>query len=567
MGVGPFASEIDELAKIDYLLDQVARSVERGALPRSAYDALAPRYLARRAELVAIVTGAPVAAPVRAESPHIEFPVATARRERPAREHRPVRWTTVLLFLGAFLVVVSSAIFSVAVWDILGTFAKFGFMSALTAVFYAAGWYAKSKLELRAGSTALVAVASAMLLFDGWILIDGYDLAGMLPWALLLLVCSVAYWATEVWLADRFFGVVGAAAQMAWWWLLGAGLGLPVAARLAGMALVVLAWQIASERAVDDPTLGSLALVLRWAAPAAALALAVGSVVDTVSIGAPTAAQVAYAAVVAACASAVARRSDVVPAPGRGVAGALVEAPFFLAAWVSLAENTASWWVVAIIAAAALTNDVAGYALDEAAYIVCGLLSELLLVIAICVVGELSAETTVLLVAALAALWSLGSRLLGRAAREEPRRAVIPVAARLCEWGAFILLVAASLAVPLVTQALPLTVRALTASEALLALGVLAAWWASATVRRNPVVSFAGSVWAFYALASLESWLVPDRHPAAYAAGLVALAGVWLASGYALEARQGHRFAETTRWSARAATWVIGTLGIALTLA
>jgi hypothetical protein len=46
----------EELGRIDYFLDQLARAVERGEVPLESYDRLAPRYLERREELVRILT-------------------------------------------------------------------------------------------------------------------------------------------------------------------------------------------------------------------------------------------------------------------------------------------------------------------------------------------------------------------------------------------------------------------------------------------------------------------------------------------------------------------------------
>lgn len=576
MAVGPFASEIDELTKIDYLLDEVARSVERGEVPRSVYDALAPRYLFRRAELVAIITGTAtpgVAIPSSADSADAyeaawaaEEAAARTRPARARREHKPVRWTTVLLFLGAFLVVVSSAIFSVAVWDLLGVLGKFAFLATLTGLFYGAGWYAKARLKLRTGSSALVGVASAMLLFDGWILISGYSLSGALPWAALLGVCSLAYWATEVWLADRFSGVIGAAAQMGWWWLLGAGLGLPVAARLAGMAVVVLAWQFASEHG-RDTAVGSLARVLEWAALAASLALAAGSLADLALVRSAGPLEVAYAGVVAAAASAVWWRTRLLPARARRIASPLVQAPVLAAAWMAAAVGEASWWVVALLAVVAAADDAFGFVRGEVGFVALGLVAELSLVLHACVVLDVSAETTVLVVAVLGAVWSAAARLIDRYAPEDAESGFWPLASRLCEAAAIALLVAASFTTPIATRRFALLGPSLTWSQAAVSLGVLAAWWASATVRRNPFVSYAGSVWSFYALASLESWLLPDLVPAAYATGLAVLGGVWLASGTTLEPRLGKVFAEATRVSARVATALVWFVGLAWSLA
>jgi len=576
--LGRFAAQWDEIGKIDFLLDQLARAVERGEIPLSSYEALAPGHLARRADLIALVSAQPTAPAPRAAAPAQRPPsgwkptaedFGTAPRAAtpvPRPQRKPVPWTTVLLFLGAFLVVVASAIFAVAVWDLMGTGGKFAFLGTLTAGFYAAGWWARTKLELRAGSTALVTVASAMLLLDGWILIDGYNVSGLWPWAVLLLACSAAYWATEIWLAERFFGVIGAAAQMGWWWLLGAGLGLPVPARLAGMALVVVAWQFAAERGADDRTVGSLAQVLAWAAPVTSVLLTLGVVADLVIVGSAGAVEVAYAAVVSASAAVVLYRSRVVSDATRALAATLVQAPTFAIAWLATADTGSSWWIAAVFLLLVLANDGFGYLGGGLPFVITGLLAELSLVLELCLVLDVSAETTVAVVAVLATLWSAAARMLGRLERDMPDRPVLASAAVACESGAFLLLVGASVSVPLVTERVALLGPALPAEAAVLAVGVLAAWWACATIKPNPVLSYAGSLWAFYTLAALESWLIPGRLPAVYAIGLTMLAGVWTASGWMIERQHGPVAGVLTRLSGRVATGAIAVVGMVWSL-
>ena len=407
----PWAAERDEIAKIDFLLDNLARAVESGEVHRASYDLMAPRFLDRRAQLVAIVTGRPApAAEIGATVP----PTTPAKK---AREAKPVRWTTVLTFLGAFLVVVASAIFAVSLWDVIGTSGKLVFMGALTVGFYAAGWYAH-KLGLRAGGVALTAVASAMLLFEGWIVIDGYDLTGALPWAIVLLVCSVAYWATEVWLAERFFGVVGAAAQVGWWWLLGEGLGLSVPVRLAGVAVVALAWQLAAERGRDNETVGSLASVLEWAAPVIGAIVLVGLVRDvgtipTVRIGDVVAAGVACAAV-----GVLASRTSLAPPTSTRVMAAVAQLPLFAYVVAAWGTSGATWGLVAVAAAMALSYDTYALLRGGVPFAVAGLAAELALVLAACEVLDATDGVTVVVAAALAVMWAIGARIAQSSAAE-----------------------------------------------------------------------------------------------------------------------------------------------------
>ena len=68
--------QLEEISKIDFLLNELARAVERGEVHHASYDLMAPRYLARRAELVAIITGQPAPAATEIERP-AEVPALT----------------------------------------------------------------------------------------------------------------------------------------------------------------------------------------------------------------------------------------------------------------------------------------------------------------------------------------------------------------------------------------------------------------------------------------------------------------------------------------------------------
>ncbi len=587
------ASERAEVERIDFLLDELARAVERGEVHRASYDLLASRYLSRRAELVSLITGqpqpgstevaatgrpvagSPGAPPVSGQpgappagassgAPPVGGPGFTPQQvatSRPRPASRPVDWTTVLLFLGAFLVIVASAVFSVAVWGLLDTLAKFGFLASLTAGFYAAGWWARTKLGLTVGSTALTVVASSMLLFDGWILIDGYELSGPWPWAALLLGCSLVYWYTETRISSGFFGVIGAGAQVAWWWLLGSGLGLPGPVRIAGLAVVAAVWQLAGERGAGRTGVAPLARVLRWAAPVLAAGSALAVIADLVFLGSADMRAVVSAGVVSAASGTVAWRALSIWPRGRAArasVSALVQAPVFVAAWLA-AAGAHAWWIAGAFAAAAVIYDVLGLTGRGTPFVVAGLAAELCAVLEVAFVLDASAVTTVVVVAALGALWALSARLLDRMAADGPADEHHARAAVACEAGAFVLLVCASAALPAVTLSFPLPGAALSRSDVLGYVGVLAAWWAAATIRPRGVTAFAGSLFSFSALAAVVAWAWPSSTPGLFALPLALLAGVWLASARALTPAYGETWAAVTRWSARA-TLVLVTL-------
>lgn len=562
------AEALREISRIDFLLDELARAVERGEVHRASYDLMTPRHLDRRADLVALVTGvpreaAPSAATVGRDVPGVRptgpqafdayFASAATVTSvgRPKDLPRPVDWTTVLLFLGAFLVIVASAIFSVAVWRDLGTMAKLAFLGALTTGFYGAGWWARVKLLLPVGAVALTAVASAMLLFNGWIVIDGYRLEGPVPWAIVLLVCSTVYWYTEVRLSSRFFGVVGAAAQVAWWWLLGAGLGVPATVRIAGIAVVALGWQIAAERGRGRPAVGSLATVLEWAAPVVAAGASLAILSDLAFVGGSSVRAVAAAAVTAASAAIVMRRSRLLPDTARGVAGSLVQLPLLTSAWVATSDAGGAWWVLAVFVAAAIAYDLLAFGGWGVPFLAVGLLAEASAVLELCRLLDVSASTTVVALAGLAALWALGATLVDRLAGDALPEERSRMLALWLEVAAWVLLGAASLALPLVAWMLPAPGFPLVRADVLGYLGVLAAWWAATVARQRGAAAYVGVIWAFVTASAVVGWLAPDSTLSGWAFWMAVLCGVWLASAAALD-RYGELWPHAARWSARA---------------
>jgi hypothetical protein len=571
-----------QIAHIDFLLDELARAVERGEVPRASYELMAPRYLNRRSELVALITGVPRESARPAVSPQVPpvtaagsqafdeyFAPASGHVRSAPRPRKPVDWTTILLFLGAFLVVVASAIFSVVVWEELGTAAKIAFLGALTVGFYAVAWWANARLRLTVGSVALASVGSAMLLFDGWILIDGYGLTGPMPWAALLLVCSAVYWYTEVLLAARFFGVVGAAAQVAWWWLLGEGLGLPMVTRVAGIAAVALVWQVAAERGRGRPGVGGLASVLEWAAPIVAAGASFTILVDLVFVGASDVKAVVAAGLTAIAAGQTMWRSGLLPKLWNGPLAAGVQIPLLVSAWVATADAGGSWWVFGVFLVVALVYDVIALGSGGVAFLVVGLFAEASAVIELCRLLDLDPTWTLVALGGLAAVWALTSRLAGRlSAGGVLAGSRVRELARVTEAAAWGMLAATSLglqAARMADSTLPIPGFDLGRSDAMAYLGLLLAWWAAVVARPRGAAAFVGSLWAFVTLSAIFTWRLPDGTLPLWAAALVVLCGVWLASAGAQRRVYGELWGAVTRWCARGLTYalfVVGTLGV-----
>ena len=537
------AREWDELRKIDYFLEHIARAVERGEVHRASYDLLAPRYLERRAELSAIIAPrvgdvgsvprhavepAPglAAAAVTAAAPITATALPSAMQPRLApvpvrRERKPVPWTTVLTITGAFLVIVAAAIFAVATWDIFGVEFKLVFLGTLTTGFYGAGYLVRKRLRLDAGGVALMAVGSAMLLFDGWIAIDGYALEGPWPWVLWLAVCWVVYWYSETAIGGSFFGVIGAAAQVAWVWLLGEGLAWPIPQRMAGIAVVAVLWAIAARRASGRKPFVTLAAVLRWAAPV----LAAGSawaLLQNIAIGPADWAYVLSALMVGLAATAVLDLADL----PRGVA-AVAYVPLLAGTASMVAKADAQWGHVALLACVAV-----GALLYELyrrgwGHGALAILSESAATLVLADLLGWEPDATLILVALVATSWLLSSRMLEELPAKETwthGASSMRLMTEVAGWGVLAL---ATLALPAASGVVPLTGVAVTGRDALLVAGVLVVWVAAVSVRRRPAVGLVVLGMSLYGAAAAMAWAFPELHSALYALGLVAVLALW----------------------------------------
>jgi hypothetical protein len=597
--VRPHACELEEIGQIDYFMEHLARAVERGEVHHASYDLLAPRYLARRADLVSILTGVPAptgdywaheaaaqaqtpsvvpeeqpidasqpraamlagtglsqvqivtpaeaaqptpaqpapagfAAPTPAPQP--AWPAPTPRPAQPPRPvvHRePVSWSTVVLFLGAFLVISASAIFALTVWNSVGPLVKLGFLGAATIAFYAAGYFARTKLKLRAGSTALTVVGSAMLVFDCWIVINSYHLTGPLPWAVALLFISAVYWFTEAVFHERIYGIAGAAAQVAWWWLAADGLNLDPIARVAIISVVGVAWQVLAARAIDDETWHSLAEVLLWGAPIVEVLAAPAAAAALLRSGETDIVVVATAAVVSASGAFVALRSALIPQRTRRWIAAALQVPLFIAI---LLGSGPTWAGVAFLAALATVYTLLALSSCGAAMVLPAVAAEGLMLGSALDLLHVGQRGGTAATAALGVSWLLAAFLIARAA-EHPLPAWLSGAE---ETGAalrvlgFVPLLLASVAAVFVSGP-ALSGVEIGSRDAALAVIVLAAWVVAAFVPRSPAPALGSAIWSFYTAAAVMSWAAPSWQPTIYATLLIALASLWLLTRDAVE--------------------------------
>ncbi len=551
-----------ELGNIDYLLDQFARAVDRGEVSRESYERFTPRYLERRAELAAIIgRRAALYANAHRQEPPVRLqpqpqprlqpqpqPMPRAAQVAPAattptpvpyaeppvrqqayvpREPVEVNWTGILTGVGSLLVIVATAIFAIATWEVFSVEFKIAFLGLLTVGFYVAGELVRSRLNLERSGVALVAVSSAMLLFDGWIVIDGYDLEGSWPWVFWLAVCSVIYWVIETRFAGRFFGVVGAAAQIGWVWLLGQGLGWPTASRTAAIALIALAWTLTARLAEESKPLASLAEVLRYAGPVAAALTVVGVATD-LAIGPATWTQVIAALIVGACATVIA---DLVEMPSG--AAAVAHIPAFIAIASMIDATGATWGHVIILALMALAYVIHEIVRGGYGHGAIALLAEAGAWLTLASLYDWDGDVTVMVLAALGLSWLLASRLIESAKEPAPTRD-LPASWRGGEStrlttmvGGYALMLLATILILVVTD-IPLAATETVARDVAFVAVMTALWVGATLVRREQgpgVIVVAG---AFYTTAAFLGWLAPGWHSALYATVFIVVASAIL---------------------------------------
>lgn len=532
----------DELGKIDYFLEQMGRAVERGEVHGASYDLLAPRYLERRAELVAVLERArsreedvqvvPAAQPSTgpASTPqHVPMstrptaaPAAAVQPSAPRRERTPLSWTTVLVVTGAFLVIVASAIFALATWDLFGLVFQFAFLSAMTVAFYGAGLVVRRRLGSSAGGVALVTVASAMLLFDGWILISGFGLSGPWPWACWLLICSVAYRVTEYLLTGGVFGVAGAAAEVAWWWLLGEGLGWGPVPRLAGIAVAAAVWALAATHGRRNPSTEKMAEVLRWASPIT-IGIAVSGTLTAGVGGELTTVTVLSILVIAWAGVVVAELLGLPP-----TLGAIAHVPVVLAALSVLASATGGIWISLLLLIAALAALVYEVLRGGTLY---GLAAPLLGAAAVAAAGataEIAAGMRVAVVTLSGSAWVLAARWLRTRSTERPGAGGAMRAAGLVSISAMAVLAVASLMMLPVLGTVPLAGTGWALSDLVVVLLVWFAWTLAAFGGRSAASAAGSALMSFVVLAAVLDVSDVGWHASLLGVPFLALALIWV---------------------------------------
>lgn len=409
-----------------------------------------------------------------------------------------------MTYAGAFLVVVAVAIFTIYAWGSMPAFAKLAVLGAVTAGFYLGGEFVRTRMELPAAGVALIGVGSAMLLFDGWAVINGFGLQGMWSWAVLLLACSLAYWATELRIAGGWFGAIGAAAQVGWWWLLGQAMHVPGEWQATGIAVVALLWAVGGGRVGVDGPLAALGTVLRSGSVVLG-ALTVVAVAAAVVVKAqPDLVLVAAALVTGVCATAIVELR--VRSAGRW--SMLAHIPVYLAVMVCCNAGPSSS-VPAVLGLLAVFYGAFAWVRGGRGYALLSTVMATTGVVALAERMEWTSFVTVGLLGALFAVGAIAGHLLEASRTRAEAPALSPERDAAVAWRAAGLVglgLSTLLGTPIAGQGLPLAAIRVGSDHALLAVWMLALWATIAAMTRARIAGWFVFGWSFYALAAGVAW-------------------------------------------------------------
>ncbi len=211
----------------DYLLQEIAAWEQEGLIGSEQADALRVRYGFERpgavpAEAVApaVIAAPPAPEKTPAETSVVARPVppAPVPEERPAApppaprpKRQPLQWSQMrdqlseafvsgallrgLLYLGAFMIVVSAAVLVVLFWNTFYPPVQWLFIFMAPAALYGAGWLLLDKLKLPQAGQVLVGIGALMLAVDFAAIYQFYVLAvdRVLYWLIASFICTAVY--------------------------------------------------------------------------------------------------------------------------------------------------------------------------------------------------------------------------------------------------------------------------------------------------------------------------------------------------------------------------------------
>ncbi len=149
-----------------------------------------------------------------------------------------------LLYLGAFMIIVSLTILVVRFWDAFPVGAQLGFIAAVPTLFYAAGWWVRQKLELPQAGGVLMGIGAVLVAVDFAAVYQFSGLVGRVDiawyWLLASLVCTAVYTLTAWRYPIEFFGYIALLGFTSTMMALMLAVGLSVGWLITAVALTAL---------------------------------------------------------------------------------------------------------------------------------------------------------------------------------------------------------------------------------------------------------------------------------------------------------------------------------------
>ena len=253
---------VRRIAEKKYVLQRAQAWHEAGLLSDVAWTQIA-------AELEADIEALEVEAGLR--TAHVEASRSRSTDETQAAEPEPTekRWKRpsltwdqvwesllsektlhALLFIGVILLLASGVSWLVWNWDTFPPLIQLSFLGGMTAAFFAAGWFVRTKMKLEGSGVALITVAALLIPLD----FIAYYISGGFPpgswptiWLIGSVVCLVAYAFITYVIHAVFLGYLVALAMGSLLLSILNILGVPVAWGLTAVTSLTLGFAILSE--------------------------------------------------------------------------------------------------------------------------------------------------------------------------------------------------------------------------------------------------------------------------------------------------------------------------------
>ncbi|HUE99283.1 MAG TPA: hypothetical protein VMN99_08500 [Anaerolineales bacterium] len=203
--------------KQDALLAQLLPKFVEEAKP--VVEEVKPEPVLMEAEVKPLVVPSPVAQPTPSPQPKPKPAPKPAAPPKPKRP--PVDWRKVIteaatsgallramLYLGAFMIVVSAAVLVIRFWDQFNPVLQLVFIASVPITFYAGGWLTRVRLKLTQAGTVLTGIGAILVAVDFAAIFQLGGIGqgnGPLYWLFATILCTALYAFTAWRLQGEFF--------------------------------------------------------------------------------------------------------------------------------------------------------------------------------------------------------------------------------------------------------------------------------------------------------------------------------------------------------------------------